>query len=139
MSEFLIPIAQIALSIALLLVAVLCLRLDAKLNALRKGNDGVAQTIVQLNEAVARADDAIKALRVLSEKADQSLEIKFSDARLAEQKLAFDTSMARALEPAPSRQPALQRPAPRERHWEDDDFVPARRTVSKDNRWDGLR
>jgi uncharacterized membrane protein YccC len=141
MSEILIPVAQIALSLALLLVAILCLRLDAKLNALRKGKDGIAQTIGQLNAAVARADAAIKALREHSDASADTLQKQMQEAKAVADGLKFLTSTARALEPAArDRDVRDYAPEPKARpSWEDDDFRPARRAASADSRWSGLR
>jgi hypothetical protein len=136
MSEFLIPVAQIALSVALVLVAILCLRLDAKLNAMRKGQDGIAQTIGQLNAAVLRADSAIKALREQSTMAEASLQKQIEEAQSISDGLKFLTSTARALETKPRDiAPEPLRP----NRWEDDDFVPARRDPNAGSRWSGLR
>jgi hypothetical protein len=139
MSEILIPIAQIALSIALMLVAILCLRLDAKLNAMRKGKDGVAATITQLNAAVSRADAAVKALRTYNEEASDALQKRIVEAKSVADGLQFLASTARALEPK-ARELTARDIAPEPRpSWEDDDFRPARRELSSASRWSGLR
>jgi Domain of unknown function (DUF6468) len=134
MSEILIPAAQIFLSLALMLVAILCFRLDAKLNALRKGKDGVAAAAGQLNAAVSRADAAIKALRAHSEEATELLQKRIDEAQAIGDGLKFLASTTRALEPR-AREIA---PAP-EPSWEDQDFVPARREPTSASRWGGLR
>jgi Domain of unknown function (DUF6468) len=141
MSELLIPAAQIALSVALALVAILCLRLDGKLNAMRKGNDGVAQTIGQLNAAILRADAAIKALRDHSDVTTQTLQKQIEEAQAVSDGLKFLASTARALEPqARDREIRDFAPEPKARaRFEDDDFRPARRAPSADTRWSGLR
>jgi uncharacterized phage infection (PIP) family protein YhgE len=131
MTEFLIPAAQIFLAIALLLVAVLCLRLDAKLNALRKGKDGVAAAAGQLSQAVARADAAVKALRAHSEEATAALQQRIDEAQAIADGLKFLTTTARALEPKATQV--------REDRWIDDDFRPARREPSSASKWNGLR
>jgi hypothetical protein len=137
MSEFLIPIAQIALSFALVLVAILCLRLDGKLNAMRKGQDGIRQTIGQLNAAVLRADAAIKALREQSDVSNATLQKQIDEAQSVADGLKFLASTARALETKPPEMAPEPKPANR---WEDDDFRPARRVPDRDaSRWSGLR
>jgi hypothetical protein len=137
MSDFLIPIAQIAISFALLLVAILCLRLDRNLNAMRAGQDGIAQTIGQLNSAVLRADAAIKALREQSTLASGDLQRQIEEATAIADGLKFLTSTARALDTKP-RETA---PEPKANaRWEDDDFRPTRRdTTAAASRWSGLR
>jgi chromosome segregation ATPase len=131
MMHYLIPAAQILLAIALLLVAILCLRLDAKLNALRKGKDGVAAAAGQLSQAVARADAAIKELRAHSEEATASLQQRIDEAQAVSDGLKFLATTARALEPKATQV--------RDNRWEDNDFRPARREPSATSRWDGLR
>ena len=131
MTDYLIPIAQIFLAFALLLVAILCLRLDAKLNALRKGSDGVAETAEKLAQAVTRAENAIKALREHSEDATLSLQKRIDEAHSVSDGLKFLATTARALEPKQSE----ARPA----RWDDDGFQPAKREPSASSRWSGLR
>lgn len=131
MTDYLIPAAQVFLAIALLLVAVLCMRLDAKLNALRTGKDGVAAAASQLSQAVARADAAIRALRDHSEEATASLQQRIDEAKAVSDGLKFLATTARALEPKATQI--------REERWEDDDFRPARREPSSPSRWSGLR
>jgi uncharacterized protein YoxC len=138
MSEILIPIAQIALSLALMLVAILCLRLDAKLNAMRKGKDGVAKTIGQLNAAVTRAEAAIKALREHSDAATETLQKRMDEAQSVADGLKFLASTARALEPQDRTRDFAPEPKARP-SWDEDDFRPARRAPSADTRWSGLR
>jgi hypothetical protein len=141
MTQYLIPAAQIFLAFALLLVAVLCLRLDAKLNALRNGKDGVAAAAGKLSQAVARADAAIKALRDHSEEATASLQRRIEEAQAVSDGLKFLATTARALEPKESqvRHQPLCDQATHEQRWEDDDFKPARRDPSATSRWNGLR
>jgi hypothetical protein len=139
MTEILIPIAQIALSCALILVAVLCLRLDAKLNALRKGKDGVGEAAAQLNEAVIRAEAAIKALRAHSDGATSQLQTHMDEAKALSDKLTFLTSAGRALQ-KPTPTVSASNPEPKSRFdWDDDDFVPARKEPDHRARWGGLR
>ena len=131
MIHFLIPAAQIFLAIALLLVAVLCLRLDAKLDALRKGRDGVAATAAQLSQAVLQADAAIKALRAHSDEASAALQARIAEAQAVSDGLKFLATTARALEPKATQV--------HDDRWAVDDFKPARREPSSVSRWDSLR
>jgi hypothetical protein len=140
MSELITPIAQILLAIALFLVAVMCMRLDAKLNALRQGKDGVAASAAQLSQAVTRADAAIKALRTHSEDATTSLQARIEEAQAVADGLKFLTTTAKALEPKASqmREARDVRPA-REDRWADDDFRPIRGAPRSSETWGGLR
>lgn len=132
MTQYLIPAAQVFLGFALLLVAILCLRLDAKLNALRKGKDGVASAAAQLSKAVARADAAVKELRAYSEDATTSLQQRIDEAKAVSDGLTFLAKTARALEPKATQV--------RDDRWDDDaDFRPARRDPALPSRWSGLR
>ena len=132
MTHFLIPAAQIFLAIALLLVAVMCVRLDAKLNALRKGKDGVAAAAERLLQAVARADAAIKSLRDHSDTATTALQQRIEEAQGVADGLKFLATTARALEPKATQA--------RDAGWDDDDdFRPARREPPSISRWDSLR
>jgi hypothetical protein len=143
MTEILIPFAQILLAVALLLVAIMCMRLDAKLNALRKGKDGVAAAAIELSTAVSRADVAIKALRAHSEEATSALQERINEAQSIADGLKFLTTTARALEPRaqPTRlQPQEPtKPEARDDHWAQDDFRPARRDAQAGARWESLR
>lgn len=131
MTQYLIPAAQVFLAIALFLVAILCLRLDAKLNALRTGKDGVAAAAGKLSQAVARAEDAIKALREHSETATATLQHRIDEAQAVSDGLTFLSTTARALEPKATQI--------RENRWEEGDFRPARRDTATPSRWNGLR
>jgi chromosome segregation ATPase len=141
MSELITPIAQILLAIALFLVAIMCMRLDAKLNALRKGKDGVAASAAQLSQAVTRADAAIKALRTHTEEATTALQARIDEAQGVADGLKFLTTTARALEPKANqvREARSAREASREDRWEDDDFRPARSSSRSSETWGGLR
>ena len=131
MIEFLLPAAQIFLTLALLLVAILCLRLDAKLNALRQGKDGVAAAAEQLSHAVSQADAAIKALRAHSEDATASLQERIVEAQNISNGLKFLSAAARALEPRTTQAP--------DNRWHEDNFRPTRTEPTSASRWDGLR
>ena len=141
MTDYLIPAAQIFLAVALLLVAILCLRLDAKLNALRRGKDGVAEAASKLSQAVARADTAIKALRNHTEEATVSLQKRIDEAQAISDGLKFLSATARALEPKSTQvhEQAVREQRISEPLWEDDDFRPARREPASASRWNGLR
>ncbi|MEN9856239.1 MAG: hypothetical protein RL186_1419 [Pseudomonadota bacterium] len=141
MTSLVVPIAQIMLALALFWVALLCLRLDKKLTALRKGKDGVAQTSAQLSEVVSRAEAAIVALRQASSQASSELQARVDEARALYDGLRFLTTTARALEAKPS--PTERAPEPIARdagpQWGDDDFKPVRRSPAPTSRWESLR
>jgi Domain of unknown function (DUF6468) len=149
-SLYLIPIAQIVLAIALFLVAVLCLRLEKRLSALREGKDGIAQAAAELSQAVGRAEASVAALRQTSEDAARDLQQRIEEARAASEALKFLSTTARAMEPrgqvdqsrapvgAAERSPARSALAERSNQWDEDDFRPSRREPAT-SRWGGLR
>lgn len=94
------PAVQVMMTVALVLVGIICLRLDARLQALRAGRDGVAATAAELAAAVTRAEAAVKALKAATDAASSDLERQVAEARSAGEALKFLTTTARALEPA---------------------------------------
>jgi hypothetical protein len=74
MSAYFIPAAQIILAIAMLVVAILCMRLDRKISALREGKDGVAAAAKELALAVGRAEASVSSLKAISQEASDTLE-----------------------------------------------------------------
>lgn len=104
------PAVQVMMTVALVLVGIICLRLDARLQAMRAGRDGVAATAAELAAAVSRAEAAVKALKAATEAASTDLERQVEEARSAGEALKFLTTAARALEPA-ARSGVAPRPA----------------------------
>lgn len=93
------PAVQVMMTVALVLVGIICLRLDARLQAMRAGRDGVAATAAELAAAVSRAEAAVKALKAATGAASTDLERQVEEARSAGEALKFLTTAARALEP----------------------------------------
>lgn len=100
------PLVQAVLAGCMVLVAVLCIRLDRRLAALREGRDGVAATAAALAAAVARAEAAVLALKSATDGASEDLdrrnrelERQIGEARAAGEALGFLVTTARALEP----------------------------------------
>jgi hypothetical protein len=144
MTDLYIPIAQIILAIAMLAVAVLCIRLDRKITALREGKDGVAAAAKELALAVGRAEASVAGLRAVSEAAGEDLQRGIEEARAAAEALKFLVTTARAVDmkPAPAPEPA---PA-RQKHnlrWDEEeveeDFRLTRRGRPLAETWGGLR
>lgn len=145
------PAVQIMMTVALVLVGIICLRLDARLQAMRAGRDGVAATAAELAAAVSRAEAAVKALKAATEAASTDLERQVEEARSAGEALKFLTTAARALEPA-ARSGVAPRPAdpvqaarpsiPDREGWlyEEDRPRPDPELVARQRgRWSGLR
>lgn len=144
MTDLYIPIAQIILAIAMLTVAVLCIRLDRKITALREGKDGVAAAATQLALAVGRAEASVAGLRAVSEAAGEDLQRGIEEARAAAESLKFLVTTARAVEikPAPAPEPAPARQK-RDLRWDEEeveeDFRLMRRGRPLAETWGGLR
>ncbi|ABI66235.1 MAG: hypothetical protein ACJAU5_000207 [Maricaulis maris] len=67
---------------ALLVVAVvMCWRVDRRLNALKKGQDGVRESVIALNEATDRARASLGALERATAQSVDVLEKRVSEAR----------------------------------------------------------
>lgn len=146
MTDLFIPIAQVILAVAMLVVALLCIRLDRKITALREGKDGVAAAAAELALAVGRAEASVAALKSASEAAGEDLQQRVEEARATAEALKFLITTARAVEVKPAPQPAPE-PAPvrnaRDLRWDDDEledeFRLARRSRPRTETWGGLR
>ncbi|GBF57437.1 hypothetical protein PbB2_01104 [Candidatus Phycosocius bacilliformis] len=147
MTDLFIPIAQVLLAVAMLIVAVLCLRLDRKITALREGKDGVAAAAAELSQAVARAEASVAALKLSTETTSDDLHKSLEEARAASEALKFLVTTARALEakpaPAVAAPPAEPMRPRRDLRWDDEeddaDFRLARRSRPLNETWGGLR
>ena len=80
---------ELAVAFVLVLVALLCWRLDRRLTALKTGQDGVRQTVVELAEATQRAQASVRELRALSDDAGRDLENKIATARALADELSL--------------------------------------------------
>jgi hypothetical protein len=142
MTDLYIPIAQIILAVAMLAVAVLCIRLDRKITALREGKDGVAAAATELALAVGRAEASVAALKSVSEAAGEDLQRNIEEARAAAEALKFLVTTARAVELKPTPEPAPARQK-RDLRWDEEeveeDFRLARRGRPLAETWGGLR
>lgn len=95
--EYAIPATQAVLIFALFGVAFLFVRLDGKLNAMKEGTDGVRQTIIDLNTALAQAQSAMNELKAASDQSSKQLAAKIEEANSARESLGFAASTAKAL------------------------------------------
>jgi hypothetical protein len=95
---------------ALLLVAVvMCWRVDQRLNALKRGQDGVREAVIALNEATDRARASLAALeRATTESADV-LERRVREARGLAEELQLMTGHADRAADTISRRPQRRR------------------------------
>jgi Domain of unknown function (DUF6468) len=76
--------------LVLLLAACLfyCWRLEQRLAKLRNGQDGVRATVVELMQATAQAEAAVRQLRGAAQEAGQDLQEQIEDARKLTERLS---------------------------------------------------
>ncbi|MFY0637904.1 DUF6468 domain-containing protein [Maricaulis maris] len=80
---------------ALLVVAVvMCWRVDRRLNALKKGQDGVRESVIALNEATDRARASLGALERATAQSAEVLEQRVGEARTLADELRLVTGSA---------------------------------------------
>lgn len=105
MISFLPLFVEAALALALVGVAVLLVRVDRRLAALRAGSDASLKAAAELAEAVARAETALRGMKTATAEAGVTLQRQIDEARAAADDLKFLSSA--------SRTPALPEPADR--------------------------
>ncbi len=90
---------MLTLEIVLALMLGACLfsfwRLDQKLAALRSGQDGVRAATVELGQAVAQAETAVRALRLTAQDAGRDLQARINDARATADRLGLGAGRVR--------------------------------------------
>jgi hypothetical protein len=76
---------SLVLEIVLVLLLAACLfycwRLEQRLTKLRNGQDGVRATVVELMQATAQAETAVRQLRAAAQEAGHDLQEQIEDAR----------------------------------------------------------
>jgi hypothetical protein len=95
----------------LLVAAIMCWRVDARLRALKNGQDGVRQSIIDLNDATERARASLIALDRASADASKDLEAQVIEARKLADELRVVTSTADRQVESAARRPARRRAA----------------------------
>jgi hypothetical protein len=85
-------IVEIALSLLLAATLVYCAILDRRLAMLRKGQDGLKQTFVELNSAIISAGASMRALKESSTAAAETLDDRLSRARAMADELSVLTA-----------------------------------------------
>lgn len=91
------PLLQGFLALALVLAALLLIKVDRKLSALRSGQDGMARTATELAQACANAQAAVRALKTGEIEAREGLDARLDEARKLAETLKFLSTTARAL------------------------------------------
>lgn len=89
--------------LACLLVACLfyCWRLDQRLNALRKGQDGLREAARELSETVAQAEAAIRGLRATANDAGRDLQARIDEAKALAERLGMGMGRVRSAADVP--------------------------------------
>ncbi len=100
-SFYAVQAIEIILICALFWVAGIFIVLDKKLNAMKKGTDGIKDTITELNNAIERAQAAVLALKSNSNAANLELEKRIEEAKAAGESLKFLTNAQKAINSAP--------------------------------------
>lgn len=95
--QFAGPLLQGFLALALVLAAILLIKVDRKLSALRSGQDGMARTAAELAQACASAEAAVRALKTGEIEAREGLDARLEEARKLAETLKFLSTTARAL------------------------------------------
>ncbi|MBI3675881.1 MAG: hypothetical protein HY243_04615 [Proteobacteria bacterium] len=85
-------IVEIALSALLAATLVYCIVLERKLSALRKGQDGLKQTIGELNTAIVGAGTSMRMLKSAAASASDTLDERLTRARALLDELSLLTS-----------------------------------------------
>jgi len=85
-------IVEISLIALLAITLVYCIVLERKLSALRKGQDGLKQTIVELNGAIATAGASMRTLKHAAAGAAETLDARLESARAMIDELSLMTA-----------------------------------------------
>lgn len=98
---------QLVLEGVLALMLAVCLfffwRLDRKLAALRSGQDGVREAAVELVQATAQAEAAVKAMRMSALEAGRDLQARINDAKATADRLGLGAGRVRSSADLPTR------------------------------------
>ncbi|HEY2069367.1 MAG TPA: DUF6468 domain-containing protein [Rhizomicrobium sp.] len=87
--SFFVELTLIALLAATL---VYCALLERKLSALRKGQDGLKQTILDLNSSIVTAGASMRALKAAASEAAETLDTRIANARQLNDELSLMTA-----------------------------------------------
>jgi hypothetical protein len=85
-------LVEIGLSVLLLATIVYCAILERKLSALRKGQDGLKDTIAKLNEAIVAAGSSMRMLKSTAAGAAEALDERIARGRSIADELSILTA-----------------------------------------------
>lgn len=74
-------VIEIVLSVLLTATLVYCVLLERRLSAVRKGQDGLKETIVDLNQAITSAGQSLRMLKSAANGAAETLDNRLAEAR----------------------------------------------------------
>jgi len=98
---------QLALEGLLVALLIACLfytwRLDRRLDALRKGQDGLRAAAAELSETVTQADAAVRGLRAAANDAGRDLQARIDEAKALAEKLGLGMGRVRSAGDVPTR------------------------------------
>src|SRR4051794_29307217 len=83
---------ELALTALLAVTLVYCIVLERRLAALRKGQDGLKGTIVELNSAIVTAGNAMRGLKASAAEAGEQLDDRLTRARALADELGLITA-----------------------------------------------
>jgi Domain of unknown function (DUF6468) len=88
---------EAGLAVLLCAALVFCWRLERKLNALRAGQDGVRAAAIELRDAAAHAEAAVRGLRVTAHEAGRDLQARIDDAKSLADRLGMNARRSEGL------------------------------------------
>ena len=87
---------EVGLAVLLSVVLYFCWRLERKLSALRSGSDGVRAAALELKEAAARAEAAVRGMRIAANDSGRDLQARIDDARAMADRLGIGAGRMRS-------------------------------------------
>lgn len=96
-------------AVLVLVAAIMCWRVDARLRALKTGQDGVRESVIQLNEATDRARASLVALQRATAESGEALEARVKEARQLSDELRLMSDRADRTAETITRRPARRR------------------------------
>ena len=98
-AQFAGPAAQLLLVLALMWVGILFMRVDSKLTKMKRGTDGVRNTIIDLNKAVENAREALAELKTDTSTQIEDINEKIAEAQKMVEGFKFLQSVQKNLRP----------------------------------------
>jgi phage-related minor tail protein len=87
---------EAALAVLLVLCLFYCWRLDRRLSRLRAGQDGIREAARELNESVANAERAVRALKATANETGKDLQARIDSAKTVADRLGIAVGRIRS-------------------------------------------